>query len=543
MSSIKKCDAGIWAAIATGFLIIIYAPLETLFSNKNEFCFDLQLLLPYMLLTLAILLFPVCMIIICVEKKSRTLYKVLTIASFVILLDFYIQGNFFVKNLPSLDGTLIDWSLYPGERIKSIIIIVILVVLAVAASKILGTDKLVSTIKYLSMGITCFLLITILMLAISTQGYRSKSQYTCTGHGMETFSTDLNFIIFVLDATDGQCMKDLIESDEHYAGIFKDFTFYTDTMGMYSFTEHSVPYILSGDTYENDEDFNEYLDKAYTGEKSIVRRLYDQGYDVGVYETDMQISGDNYAFIDNVMAYKKGVTDPIAFIRWNIQMGGFRYFPFDVKRICFVSPAAFLSIMKIPDGESIFEHDNRDYYEELISREVSVTDKKCFKYTRILGSHVPWKYDEDLNDKEDAQYTDQMRSGLKVTEEYLDRLKSAGCYDDSIIIIMADHGYDTVGTDTMKRTNPILFIKGINEVHDIVVMNDERVSFEDLQRAYDDLLNGKQSTDLFNDIDPDRVRRYIYYEYLDEDHMYEYLQTGDARSWDTLTETGNRYFR
>ena len=257
----------------------------------------------------------------------------------------------------------------------------------------------------------------------------------------------------------------------------------------------------------------------------------------------MQISGDNYAFIDNVMAYKKGVTDPIAFIRWNIQMGGFRYFPFDVKRICFVSPAAFLSIMKIPDGESIFEHDNRDYYEELISREVSVTDKKCFKYTRILGSHVPWKYDEDLNDKEDAQYTDQMRSGLKVTEEYLDRLKSAGCYDDSIIIIMADHGYDTVGTDTMKRTNPILFIKGINEVHDIVVMNDERVSFEDLQRAYDDLLNGKQSTDLFNDIDPDRVRRYIYYEYLDEDHMYEYLQTGDARSWDTLTETGNRYFR
>ena len=56
-----------------------------------------------------------------------------------------------------------------------------------------------------------------------------------------------------------------------------------------------------------------------------------------------------------------------------------------------------------------------------------------------------------------------------------------------------------------------------------------------------DLLNGKKSDALLEDIDENRVRRYLYYE--DYDDMYE--QTLDGHAWesDKLINTGKRYKR
>ena len=106
---------------------------------------------------------------------------------------------------------------------------------------------------------------------------------------------------------------------------------------------------------------------------------------------------------------------------------------------------------------------------------------------------------------------------------------------------MADHGF-VLGNELWGRQNPILFIKGINEHHDMIT-SDIPVSFTDLDSAYVDLLNDKKSTELFSDIDKDRERIFLLYSYGDENHMKEYKQTGKAWNEDTLKETGKEYNR
>ena len=54
---------------------------------------------------------------------------------------------------------------------------------------------------------------------------------------------------------------------------------------------------------------------------------------------------------------------------------------------------------------------------------------------------------------------------VKIIEQF-SRLKEKGVYDNSIIIVLADHGY-IEGRDD-GRQNPILYIKGLNEHHKMI---------------------------------------------------------------------------
>ena len=74
-------------------------------------------------------------------------------------------------------------------------------------------------------------------------------------------------------------------------------------------------------------------------------------------------------------------------------------------------------------------------------------------------------------------------------------------------------------------------------------ISDIPVSYEDLQEAYQDLFDGKNSEDLFQkNIGLDRQRRFILYSYQDEEHMYEYRQYGHASDYRLMVNTGETYF-
>ena len=105
---------------------------------------------------------------------------------------------------------------------------------------------------------------------------------------------------------------------------------------------------------------------------------------------------------------------------------------------------------------------------------------------------------------------------------------------------MSDHGFN--GDHVNGRQNPILFIKGINEKHEMYI-SDIPVSHEDSIKAYLELLDNKKSDELFKNIDNDRTRKYLWYKYTKEDNMIEYETKGKA--WDTqsLHKTGKEYNR
>ncbi len=541
---------GIILTVAVCFMFFIFSPMELYFTNKGEFWFDMYLLLPVMLVVFIIMSCMSILFLFLVNVLSSKWYHILLVFYFIAFICSYIQGNFLVDNLPPLDGSPIDWSKYPMERVKSIILWIVITGIVLLILKVIKRDKFYRAVKYISVCMTLMLMITLISVCITTKGYEKKANLAVSTKNQFEMSEKQNFIILLLDAADSEEFNKMLETHPEYEEIFEDFTYYRNTMGVYSFTKHSIPFIFSGDWYENDEPYDEYLMNVYKN-SDFFSKLEAQSYKLGVYEAEMIPADEDYFRFENVLENEKGVTSYLAFARWQIQMTGFRYAPFDLKRICFVNPEAFKNL-KIPPEEYslfIFATSNEQFYNRIQHDDFSYTSDKCFKFIHLSGAHVPFKYDADMNIIEDATYETNMEASMTITKAYLNKLKEGNVYDNSVIIVMADHGYN-VNADPLElytldhlwRQNPILFVKGIGEKHEMRT-SDAPVSFVDLQEAFSRLLQGTDSSKIFDWQEGDeRQRRYLFYYYKDESPMYEYVQTGMAWERDTFKSTGKEYF-
>lgn len=530
---IKQITEGMILSATTCYMFFIYAPLELLFTNQDEFFFDSYILLPILLVIFFATFIPSVMVFAFLRKKSERIYTISLGLYFVAFLCSYIQGNFLVKGLPPLDGTWIDWGAYPLERLKCIGVWCTVSLIVFAGYKKIGLDLFQKSIKVISSCMGLMLLVTLITLGATNHGFERKTILNTTTKNLFTMSSNQNFIILVLDAVDARAFSEIVKSDSKYSEIFEDFTAYDNTVGAYPFTKSSIPYILTGVWYENEEAFEDYERRAFA-QSSLFKSLETEGYQLGLYETELLLDEIGGHRFDNIVTCKRGVNSYITFARWQIQMAGFKYAPFDLKRICFVNPAAFNTLKLSPNGEEQFTENNAVFYGKITDEEIELTQDKCFKFIHIEGGHVPFQYDEDVNIIENGTYEDNLKACLTITGAYLDKLRESGVYDNSAIIVMADHGYEN-----SMRSNPILYVKGVGEKHELVV-SDAPISYEDLQGAYAKLLQGAQKDAVFPYREGDvRERRFIWHSQAD--FMEEYVQKGHATDMDTLEKTGRTY--
>ena len=528
---VKSMQEGIVLSIALCFMFFLFAPLELFFLNQNDFFFDIYMLLPVMFIIFLVTASGCIVILMFMNRLSRKAYIIAVGLLFAVFICSYIQGNFLARSLPILDGNWIEWDMYPMERVKCIVMwSVVLVIIFGGGYKKLPESTFLKGIKYVSAYMGLVLLITLVTVGIANGHFEQRTILNTTNKDLFTMSTDKNLIILLLDAVDARTFSDVIKSDEKYVEIFEDFTAYDNTVGAYPSTRESIPYILTGVWYENQECFDEYEKKAYA-QSPLFCSLQKQGYNIGIYETDLVLKDEGKEQFENVIVCERSVTSYWDFARWQIQMVGFKYAPYDLKRFCFVNPAAFNTLKVSPNGEDAFSDNNLVFYEKTKQEKIEFAENKCFKFIHIEGGHVPFQYDENVNIVSGGTYEDNLKACLTITETYLEKLKSNGVYDNTAIIVMADHGYDNC-----IRSNPILYIKGIDEHHDFVV-SDIPVSYTDLQEIYEKLLQGAKSDELLPYQEGQkRTRRWL--RDIDGGRIDEYVQTGHASNETTLKPTG-----
>ena len=92
---------------------------------------------------------------------------------------------------------------------------------------------------------------------------------------------------------------------------------------------------------------------------------------------------------------------------------------------------------------------------------------------------------------------------------------------------------------TVPRNGNILFVKGVGEHYDELQISSAPISQSDYLEAYTRLLDGKQGDAIFDYKEGDaRERRFLFYDYDEPTHFYEYMQTGYAGDVDTMYFTG-----
>ena len=531
----KEFLHGVIMSFALCFMLFLYAPLEMYINNKNEFWFDIYKLFPIMLV-IFLLSTIVCVAVLALcYFIHRGLYQSTLVVCFISFVALYVQGNFLVSNLPPLDGTMIDWNQYGSETAKSFILWIIVILLVLALIRRIHMQKFYQVVSFTGICMTLILLVTLITICISNEGYKKKLNICATNEKKFEMSTDTNFIILLLDAVDARALTALMGSEPKNQILFSDFTYYPNTVCAYPFTKHSIPFIFSGDWYENDEPFEEYNINAYKN-STLFSSLEELNYHMGMYETEIPLYDESICRFENIKNDIGEFKSLYTVATLEIKLVGFKYAPFGLKKYCSFD-INWLNGLRVENDYSIFNASDIEFYNEVNNTDITYTDDKCFKFIHLDGAHVPFQYDKNMNIIENGTYEEEIEACMTLTKAYFDKLQKAGVYDNSVIIVMADHGFNgesgDVERETFGRHNPILLVKGVHERHDLHISN-APISYADLQEAFLRLLNGMDSAKIFDWREGDqRERRFLFYYYLGDDHMVEYMQTGHADDIDT----------
>ena len=532
-------------AFSIAFMTCIFEPITMYGNNVNDFWFDLSILLKPSLLSfivvflviivLFLLLFGITSKIKIKSFSFEKIYYLLFIVTNAFFISSYIEGNFLAGFLPSLDGSSIIWNDYKSAIIISNIIwFVILAAMLILFFK-KDAKKIISILKYVNLSI-CVMLIVSLVSTFATTDVLQNKDYKLfiTTNNINKYSSSKNFIIFLVDAVDSKDFVLANSKNKNYNKTFKNFTYFPDTLSAYRFTRDSIPLILSGIANYNEKAFPEYyvhaLDNSY-----LFKELEKRDYEMNIFETDFIYNSKNAEKVKNVVF--DDTYDTFKFIKQEAKYVLFKYLPFEFKRFSKIETMNFNSARLNIDN--LYEWNNTIFYNTYSNEEPEIVKENQFKFIHIEGGHVPFDIDENVNVIDNGTYYDKLRGTTTIIDKYINYLKNNNIYDNSVIILMADHGY---GFRNSNRLNPIFYVKGFDEKHKYEVL-DKPVSYFNLDGMYSDLLNNKKSNELFKDASGNEERKFLYYDYLKEDHMAEYVQKDKAWNDKTMEPTGKEYNR
>lgn len=521
------------------FTIFIFAPCEIYFSNIDDMWFGLKDFLPYLLGGFVLIFLALAVVDIIGSKFFSTVWDNILYVAFVILVALYIQGNFLQNSYGELDGQAIDWSLYKSQGVVSVSVFIAVIVAGVVLKVIIHKKKNRKIVKGICWCMLMLQIYTLIMACVINNGLKDKSGYIVTAENETEYSNVDNVIVLILDAFDSRVMNDLCESEfrDQIDSTFKGFEFYKNTTGVYSLTDFAIPQIITGEMYYNQSTYGEYLNSAY--EKSpLLNELKDREYEINIYTNISIPQGQAAGSVANWKYERLGVSSHRKLLEYMYKLVGFRYLPQPLKQYCW-----FYSddMDELKDSGDIVPYEwANDHFNNNIDMIRADKNMPVSHIVHMKGLHVLRNLDEWFEPKEDVSLEESARGSIRMLERYFSKLDELGIYDDSIIVVMADHGAIEYGTNSQKQC-PLLMVKGKGNIGKFRI-NDDKVSYANLQTMYHQLLSGENV-----DIADNDKARYIYMTQwlgraLSKDDtnadFKEYEIQGHAYETEKIVETG-----
>ena len=523
------------------FMLFIYEPIIAYSSNINDYWFNFKDMIVnniilFLIVFSIIFLFNLLFYFISKKLDKPFIYNLYIIIFFVGFIDIYIQGNYLAGSLPTLDGSPILWNNYINQNIISILFLVLVILVNIILYRKFNAkyDKIVF---YSSLLVFAMIFVSLIStLFTNKEIYVEKGNYASTNENINVLSSNKNFLVLLIDCVDSKKFDEVIKENDK-ENIFKDFTYYPDTLSTYGFTRDSIPFIFSGIWYEAQVPYSKYYLQAFDDSK-LFNMLKKQKYDLNIYDDELQILNNDKYDVKNIKIVNSKINF-LSFVKQEVKYVLFKYLPFPLKKYSSIESMDYNKCkINVDNDNTLFNWSDQKYYDLLDN--IELQENNYFQFVHIEGGHLPYDLNENVDTIENGTYDDKLLATITIIDKYLTRIKESDQYNNSVIIILSDHGFNDY--ESVGRQNPALYIKGINEYHDKMLISDKKVSYVDLNDSiYQDLLNGKKSFELLSDIDDTRIRRYLYYK--DYDKRIE--QTLDGHAWETdkLKSTGVRYER
>lgn len=525
------------------FMMFVFAPFEIYLSNKGYFFFPGWDMAGISCMLFICSFLVITVVLLGLSFLEKFFYRFIVGCFFGGTVALYLQGNWDATDYGAWNGSEIDWSAFRPQLFIFIIVFVISTV-GFGLFSLIQHARFIKLSSIVSRFIFTVLLITLSVLLITQGGLSKDREYICTTEEELSLSSDKNMIILVLDAFDSSAFKELIDGEEGelYKGEFADFTYYPDTVTGYSSTDMSLPQIITGRGYKNDKLFGKYLDEAYE-ESELINWLNDNNWEKDIYTDSLMPQGNEGQGINNSKLLARVASNRKELMYYMYTMVAFRYTPQPIKNhFYFYADNIKGNLNKVVGDYEAYTGNDLRFYNK-IDYLSALKNENVFQLIHIDGAHEPFTVAADLTETSETTYEEECIASLKIAVKLINKLKENDLYDNTILIVMADHGYSN------GRQNPLLMVKGLDEHHSFEV-SDKAVSYYDLQNAYIELLD-KHLTgeEIFkNSVDNERNRIYCsvpFNTHLNFDTygglMREYVCNGYAWDQSNLKGTGNQY--
>ncbi len=424
--------------------IFLFGPFTIYQGNIDEFGISFTSIIKGFLLP-SLILFSILSVvgILLPEKLHKRYVSILFIFGILI----WLQGNIFLWDYGVFGKGVIDWTkdVWHGWVDTSIWVVLLI-------SSIIFYRRLYKITR--SASIVFVSLQAVLLVFGSFQQpdvWKERASSSQPPEAIFQFSSKQNVIHVILDEFQSDVFQKIIEGDpEHYDNVFEGFTYYKETTGPFPTTVMSIPAFLSGQVYQSDIPIQDYLDTVYKG-KTIPNVLYDKGYEV-----DLAAEQAWYGYGRHTNWYYIPVPYGVAIEEFEqansafiMNLIVFRHSPHFLKEALFEKELdlSMVNLKEKKSYEALRHFSHKALLEDLIDRMSVRRDKPLYKLIHLTTTHWPTVLDENCEYAgEILPFTwenikIQAKCSLDHFIQFLDRLKSLGIYDSSLIIVHADHGY------------------------------------------------------------------------------------------------------
>ena len=517
------------------FTILVFGPIELYCTNTQEFWFPIETLV-FMVLIMTIIGVGILVgIMLILKGVGRNIYGVFL---FAMALAFYIQGNYANLNYGQLDGTAINWMEYPlyalVDTLGWILIIVGLIVLYNVKK-----NWFFKVQKFGSLYIIAIQVVTLAVLFFTTDVTKEKSEYYLSNRGLYEVSEDENIIIFVLDAYDDVYFKELYNANsDKYNDIFEDFVYFDNATVGGANTKVAMPAILTGVNYSGGIEYTEYISNEFNSD-GLYTDLKKNNYDVGIYTGSMFIPDNSKNLVDNQESTGYKVSSYPKLTAKYLTLTLYKYMPHVLKQYFWFYGDEFNNF-KEGTSYKAYKIDDAKFYSTLYKEKLTLDkERNVFRLIHLNGAHPPYVINElaQAVETEETSMILQAQGALFIVQEYIAQLKELDVYDDSTIIIMADHGRETA-----NASHGILFVKRKNS-SDKFSINSAPVSYFDLHETLFEQIGLDKGRTFFDYSEGEERYRYFYFQDLNVVYMQviEYLIDGNINESSSLYATGNVY--
>lgn len=349
--------------------------------------------------------------------------------------------------------------------------------------------------------------------------------------GLYTVGTEENLLVLVLDSVDADQFAQALAEDPDLSRRLEGFTWYRNAMGLSDPTKYGLPALLTGQAYTQPVDYAGFIAAAYA-DAPLYTMLAGDVWDARFFTDSRYVSLDA-SVVDNLAREELAVNDPAGLTRDLLRLCAFRYAPHFLKPQLWMYSNVFLPYAQA-QGEPVYEVTDPAFDARLREEGLEATVERAFRLIHLTGMHPPYTMDADCQyQAQGVTAQEQMRGCLRLAEDYLEQLRVLGVYDRSAVLILADHG-----TETVHR--PLLLLKRPGDTGEMAV-NDAPVSYADLPATYVALLTGAQAgTELWS-IPQGQARTRLYYHESSRNNafnLYEYSTQALSPSWEELIPTG-----